>query len=483
MASFGFSVGDFITLGVLALELRRAYASAPIEYRSLAGDLEIFNGLVSQLENDVGIESSSLRQCSPQQKQQLVAILQAAREVLESLRSIRDRFQRFQTRPSVWDRLWFPSAEVRLLQARLHVQIFALKLFLGSLTTDILGRIMNVIEERGRSDQANWTTFFTTLAERGIPEREVEPYREQLEEYVQAVNEVAESERALSTQPNSQANATNPFQSEPMDNATLTGNTESILDGRPPSIRRRPFSTGPPRAGLLRSRICEGALSLQNSRSPGIQQKKKGFFSDFPGRATYRLKCPNCWFVGYQDMALDSLIEPTNTPLYFSPRQTPLKSTSPEYHLDIHMQNRDKIDGLFYRTIFFWKCHVKALIQTSHNNGQYECPFCSSEAAWGIFHNRADLLEHILTSHVQNQPSSELRQKFKCWIANSPALYEHEHQNTIGRDYDILLPRPYTRAEAYQARLARDRNPTGFGISQVEPPEYSSRYGDAGETY
>jgi hypothetical protein len=351
---------------------------------------------------------------------------------------------------------------------------------LGSLTTDILERIMNVIEERGRSDQANWTTFFTTLAERGIPEREVEPYREQLEEYVQAVHEVAESERALSTQSDSQTNTTNPFQSEPMDNVTVTGNTESNLDDRPPSIHRRQFSTGPPRDGLLRSRLCEGALTLQNNAGAGIVQKRRGLFSDFPGRAMYRLKCPNCWFVGYQDTALDSLIEPTNTPLYFSPRQTPLNSTSLEYHLDIHAQNRNKIDGLFYRTIFFWKCHVKTLVQTSHNDGQYECPFCSSEAAWGIYRNRVDLLEHILTNHVQNQPSSELRQKFKCWIANSPALYEHEHQNTIGRDYDILLPRPYTRAEAYQARLARDGDPSGLAISQVEPPEYSSRYGDFG---
>lgn len=478
MASFGFSVGDFIALGGLALELRRAYESAPGEYRSLAGDLEIFNGLVSQLENDVEIETSSLRQCNPEQKQRLVVILQRAREVLTSLDSIRDRFQRFQSRPSVWDRLRFPSGEVRVLQARLHVQISALKLFLGSLTTDILERIINVIEERGRSDQANWTTFMTTLAERGILEREVEPFRVQLEEYVQAAHEVAESERALSTQANSQTNASNPFGSEYMSNVTGTRHTESTLSEWPASNHQQQFHTGPPRAGLLRSGICEGALNLQSSRGSGIQQKKKNFFTEFPGGATYRLKCPNCCFIGYQDIALDSLIEPTNTPLYFSPRQTPLDSASPEYHLDIHMQNRNKIDGLFYRTIFFWKCHVKALVQTSHNNGQYECPFCISEVAWGIYYNRVDLLEHILTRHVQTQPSAEHRQRFKCWVIDSPALYEQEYQNTVGRDYDILLPRPYTRAEAYQARLARGDNSPTFPGSQAEPPQYSSQYGD-----
>jgi hypothetical protein len=232
--SFGFSVGDFVTVGTLAFELRRAYASAPEEYRSLSSDLDIFRGLVSQFERDVRIPMSPLNRCSPEQQLQLVLILGRANSILKELGIIRDNFQSFQSHPRVWDRLRFPSAKVRALQANLHLQTSTMKLFLASLTTTVVARIMTIIEDQERLYQANWTTLLTLLAERGIAEEMAAPYRGQLEMHVQAIHEVAESERELSAQSNPH---TNPFQSENSEGSVIYGDSDISVDDAPMPIK------------------------------------------------------------------------------------------------------------------------------------------------------------------------------------------------------------------------------------------------------
>lgn len=451
--SFGFSVGDFLALAQLAIDLRQSYISAPDEYRSLAADLDAFTGLISQLNQGI----QRLNQCSAEQQLQLVMIIGRSTQILNRLGAIRDRFRSFQTQATVWDRLRFPGAEIRVSQANLHLQISALKLFLGSLTIEVLGRILDVLEERSRLDEANWTSLLALLAQRGIGEETVAPYREQLEAHVQAIHEVAESERELSVQSNAQSDGTNPFETDLSDASTIAGDGENSQDGVIGVNHRQRFSIGPPRPNLLRSRICQGALRLQNGISVEIRQRRRGLFSEFAGDLRYKLECLNCCLVGYQSERPNDLIRPTNTPLFFAARQNQLKKTSLEYHLDIHKQNRNKLDGLFYRTIFFWKCHVPAKRETPHDKGEYECPFCPSNISWGNYYNRLGLLEHILTNHVQNQPSEQLRVKFNCWVEDSPAIFESEHGRTRGRGYDLLLPRPYTEIEARYARLARDR--------------------------
>jgi hypothetical protein len=92
-----------------------------------------------------------------------------------------------------------------------------------------------------------------------------------------------------------------------------------------------------------------------------------------------------------------------------------------------------------------------------------------------VFYHHLELSQHILTNHTQEQPSQWLRRRFNCWIEDSPALFKEVHAKTRGRDYDILLPRPFSRAEAYRARIVRDM-PHYHHTSEREadePPGYS----------
>jgi hypothetical protein len=173
MSSFGFSIDDFVTLGMLAMELGRADASAPEEHRSVMGDLEVFGSLIAQFRRDVLIPTSPLNQCSQEQQVQLSKILKHVNQVLESLQGICDKFSSFQSQPGVWDRPRFPSAQVRASQAQLRRHISALKLFLESLNLVVLGTIMTVLgvlEEQGRLAQENWATLVLILKGKGIGE-------------------------------------------------------------------------------------------------------------------------------------------------------------------------------------------------------------------------------------------------------------------------------------------------------------------------
>ena len=446
--SFGFSVGDFLTFGALALALSEAFASAPEEFRSLSADLDILHGLIGQFERDASDPESPLSQCSTEKRVHLESILQRIGRLLGDLSAIRERFQSLNGQPRVLDRLRYPRAEIRLIKANLHLQISALKLFLASLTTAVVGRILDVLEDQNKLALANWATVLGLLAERGITEEAAEPHREQLEEHVQAIHEVAESERELSSLHSGTGESVASDPTSRFGSDGISG-LDSEQDHGP--------AIGPPSAAHLVSRVCEGGLRLQEGRPGGIRQRKNWISSVF-GATKYKVECRKCHFVGFQDEKLDDLINPTNTPLFFTHRRAPLTNSSIEYYLDIHTKHRGEVDGIYYRTMFFWKCHVPAATETRHNEGQYECPFCPFDRAAGVYFNRLELLDHVLISHVQNQPPEDLRLKFNCWIEDSTALFEQQHANLRGRKFDLLLPRPYSTAEGTLARLARDRS-------------------------
>jgi len=455
--NFGFAVGDFIAVGQLAFELYRAYASAPGEYRSLSTDLDVFRGVVSQFELDVQIPTSPLNRCNSEQKLQLVMILGRSNSILKGLGNIRDQFQSFQSHPSVWDRLRFPSAKVRVLQANLHLQTSAMKLFYASLTTTDLARIMAILENQDRLYQANWNTLLTMLAERGITEEIAAPYRAPLEEHVQAIHEVTESEREISAQSDQPSN---PFRSEHLEGSIVYGYSDSSDDEDGPNNSRNRshgFVIGPPTEEHLVSRVCPGAVCLQEQRAGGIRVRKNNWLKSDSGNYKYKLECPTCSFIGFQHHSLVSILRPKNTPLFFVPRRRAFEATSLEYHLDVRANHREEVDGIFYRTIFFWKCHVRATSKTRHREGDYECPFCPLRASAGVCYKWRELLDHILAHHVQDQPCAALLRRFNVWVEeDSPALFESEHGKTWGRDYDLLLPRPFSRVEGYHARLAKE---------------------------
>lgn len=160
---------------------------------------------------------------------------------------------------------------------------------------------------------------------------------------------------------------------------------------------------------------------------------RKETLLSYVGGMKYRVECSRCKFVGFQDEPLDSRTRPTNTPLFFT--------AIPE------VQKPGQTPRVYYRTLFFWKCHVAANKWTKHNEGSYECVFCRRADAAGVLYRRVQLLEHIFATHVQRQPSAVLLQRFSCWMDERPVLLQDEHWKWKGRKFDILLPRPFPREE------------------------------------
>lgn len=449
--AFGFSVGDFILVTQIVLDLRNAYQSAPTGFEALTASLETFHGLIQGIQRDLDNKTSRLGRASPQQLLQLESILRRIHAVLIELEKIRERYQHVELRRRIWDRVTFPRENVRYLGDQLQLYMMGLNLFLESLGAEMLGKILQVLEEMASQDrlvQAEWKSLFGALLERGVAEAVITSHRADIEDIVHAVQDVVQSELQLSPD-SSLRSSTGLFSanSSTTDGSTIFG--DSILEREDdPS-----YAVGPPSETRLRSKLCEGALSLQREAT-GMRQKKRLFIF---GSAKWRIECTKCKFVGFQDEKLDNLQSPTNTPLFFAARQDKLTPVALEYHIMNPEHKRSfPSDGLYYRTIFFWKCHVPVAVETLHDKGSYECPFCGFLRSAGLLFTRLELLAHVMTEHVQRQPSLELRKRFNCWIAEEPFLYQDEYNRISGRTFDLLLPRPYSTREATLARIKKD---------------------------
>ncbi|KAH6717633.1 hypothetical protein BKA61DRAFT_598096 [Leptodontidium sp. MPI-SDFR-AT-0119] len=460
--SFGFSVSDFVQVGALLGDLRTAYRTAPREYRSLVTYLDVLSGLFLTIEQHRENPATTLGRCTPEQEQQLGSILEAIRTVLRDLERYRDEFQvvvEGRGLSRVWSRTTFPRQDVNLLQARLHMSISSLRLFLDTLDRDLAATMMQVIEGLAREQRlatASMEILMARLTEQGISEEDLAPHQPELEEFLEAVQEV--SETASNLAPNSALRSSAGTGLSPSVPEALTIFGSTVFGGEEEAVReeQEEIFIGAPDQARLQSGVCLGAQMLVRCVEGGISQRRNWVLAAF-GSTKYEIRCRKCRFVGFQDEKLDSLRAPKNTPLFFSSRRVPLEPSSLEYNLQVHVDNRKQVDGLFYRSIFFWKCHVPCTVPTRHHEGLYECPFCPFEISAGSWLSRDDLLEHILTLHVQSQPSLELRRAYNCWIEDSPALFDELHGRLRGRAFDMLLPRPYSAREGMIARVTRDQ--------------------------
>lgn len=420
--------------------------------RTFIYSLETVQGLLQQIQSDTSDPDSRLGRATPSQSKQVEAVVRQIQSVLTNLVTIRDQYQHVERNRKVWDRVRFPREDVRHLQAQLLYFITALNFYLESLSSEMLGTAVRLLEDmagQNRLVQANWTSLLGALGERGITETAITPHRTEIEDLVHAAQDVAESEHNLA--PDSSLRSSTGSTSAPtVDEGTHVPGEDSTFEGT--YMEERPYAVGPPSQSHLHSRICEGAVKLQEGRG-GIKQKRR---LPLFGSAKYRIECTDCKFVGFQDEKLDNLQAPLNTPMFFAERKNKLQPSSLEYHLEVAGRDDSMSDGLYYRTLFFWKCHVAAQNETLHDNGAYECPFCAFANSAGFFYTRVNLIEHILDNHVQNQPSQLIRAKYNCWIGETPMLFKNEYNRVRGRTFDLMLPRPYSDREGTIARIKRD---------------------------
>jgi len=447
--SFGFGVGDFIVVGNLVMKLCQDYTSAPEEGRSLANDLSLLHDCIAGLEEP-------FTRCDPDEREHLHSILQRVHPLLQEIGAITEKFSSLhESQPRVWDRLKFPRLQIQALQKRVHLQISTLHLFVSSLSNRSLARIEQVLEEIGRAhggnasrvqgsdnpnhpeenlydDEDNWNILLAGLQQRGIDRESAVQHRLNIQQHLVALSEVEMAESQLS---------------DASEYTIIPDDAVSHID----PLHGQDIVFGPPNAEDIVSWICPGALLLQEGRHDAIRIVKRVILRHFTA-TKFKLFCRRCGFYGFQDEPIKTPISPLNTPLFFHPRGEDISSSSIEYYLEIHKHHHGRRDGIYYRALFFWKCHVSELQSSSP---KYECVFCPAEKAFGIFYTRDSLLEHIREDHIQNPPSHELRKKFGVYIDHNPAVFESERERFIGRKFDILLPRARGRTDILKAEQAQ----------------------------
>ncbi|KAH9204279.1 hypothetical protein DL95DRAFT_418379 [Leptodontidium sp. 2 PMI_412] len=428
--SFGFGVSDFITIGGLFMKLCQDYASAPAEGRELADDLRLLQDCIAKA-------GESSAQYGPEDNELLKSHLQTVYKLLKDIDEIHDRFSGLtDSQPKVWDRLRFPKLKIQAMQKRVHVQISALNLFVVAQSQGSIGRIEEYLKDMARArpglisigDDENWNNMLPEFQQLGIGRESADRCRTLIEEHLVALSEVEVAESRIE---------------EIYQDAIVPEDAVDIE-----------IITGPPTDEHHFSCICPGALLLQEGSLDGIKESKSVFYRHFGG-SKFELSCRHCNFLGFQDEPLKSRDGRIFTPLLFCSRKEPLGETSIEYYTDVHENKRDLLDGIYYHTLFFWKCHIAAKLPTKHDTGQYECVFCPPERAFGTLYDRKSLIDHIRRHHVQVPPSKELRRKFSVYVDEQPALFKGEEQRCLGRKFDILLPRALGRTDIIRAEQAK----------------------------
>lgn len=417
--------GEVVTITRLLIKLQQDFSEAPEQGRALASDLVLLHNCIATLEG-------SIPRYKAADGSRLQFVLKPVLQLLGEIDEVSERYSNLNSGRRIWDRLTFPKVKIQALQKQIHLRVSAINLFMHSLSNNSLIRIEEILEEIGNipnrqfSNANGWENILVDLQRRGIDRESALQLQGPIEQHLEALSQVEEAESQL----------------EIYENTIVP---EDALD--------QDIVVGPPTEAHLASLVCPGASAIQKGKTDAIRQNRSILLRHFGG-SKYELICRHCQFHGFQDEPLKNKERPVNTPLFFCPRQEAPKPDSMEYYLDIHRANRPKRDGIWYRTIFFWKCHIKTQEPLLHTSARYECVFCPPETAYGNNYSKDSLLEHIRRHHIQTPPSQELRIKYNVWVDNRQALFFKDQERLKALDFDIMLPRACGRTDRMRAEHA-----------------------------
>ncbi|KUJ15005.1 uncharacterized protein LY89DRAFT_736065 [Mollisia scopiformis] len=422
-------IGIVITIAKLLYKLQQDYASAPDEATNLSNELEHLQHCIAPLQK------------SPPQsaidRKRLETVLKPVLNLLEQINEVCDRYSDLKSGRRIWDRATFPKTKVHALQKQIHSQFTGLTVFNMGLQNKTLAKISDILEEIGgvlsqrfANNENGWELVVAELERRGLrlSKEAAATCKEPIKQHLEALSEVEQAESQLMVYEN-----------------TTIGPDDAVDED---------IAVGPPTPAHLSSLVCPGAAALQSGKQDVIKQSKNHLLQHF-GASKYEIICRHCSFHGFQDEPLKSKDKPYNTPLFFAPRQEALKPSSVEYYFEVHRRNRSEHDGIWYHTIFFWKCHIKAREPLLHISARYQCVFCPLANAYSNTYSRDSLLEHIRKHHVQTPPPRELREKFNVWIDDKNALFLKDEGRMQEQPFDIMIPKAYGRTDYLKAERAK----------------------------
>ena len=123
--SFGFSVGDFATLGQLAWTIYKTCKDSPESFKNVSQEVLSLHAVLKELE-----ETHSNATLSAAQQSRLETVGDGCRAVLEDLKAMLDKYSSLgSTTKRTWDRLGWGSKDIADLRSRLISNTNLLTLF------------------------------------------------------------------------------------------------------------------------------------------------------------------------------------------------------------------------------------------------------------------------------------------------------------------------------------------------------------------
>jgi hypothetical protein len=199
--SFGFSIGDFVTVGNLAWSVFRSCKAAPGEFQELSKEVSSLHTALKELEDEASDPQSLLNRRGARRKDELFMIRDNIETALQQLDDIVKRYQSLGRREKkTWDRVRFAAEDLDAIRGKLVFHTSAISLFLQSLSVGSLGRIEGVLEDLVREVRAGkkektllsacgeeeeedydafaWAELKRELEEEGISGQDIEKYKD-----------------------------------------------------------------------------------------------------------------------------------------------------------------------------------------------------------------------------------------------------------------------------------------------------------------
>ncbi|KFY32155.1 hypothetical protein V493_00461 [Pseudogymnoascus sp. VKM F-4281 (FW-2241)] len=159
--SFGFSVGDFITVLQLAFKIRQEFVDAPIQFKAVSDEVRTLSIVLQD-----AVVALQNRELDTKQRRDLEDIDKGCRNVLDELQRILNKNIELSPESGVvgkrikrvWKRLYWKQEDIDQLRSRVITNISLLDAFNGRLTRDNVVKLVQHQEDQGRQTVLNWLT-------------------------------------------------------------------------------------------------------------------------------------------------------------------------------------------------------------------------------------------------------------------------------------------------------------------------------------
>jgi hypothetical protein len=143
--SFGFSVGDFVAVGQLTIQLWRAFKDAPQEFAEITRELCSINIVITDLSDQAASPTSLLNRRGKNRKEEILTLSKNLQSILEELSDIHRKYQYMGY--NAWKRVRLGERDLTALRTKLVLHLNLLNGFTTSLAMASIERMEPLMVE------------------------------------------------------------------------------------------------------------------------------------------------------------------------------------------------------------------------------------------------------------------------------------------------------------------------------------------------